>query len=187
MGRIVLVTGGSRSGKSTFAEQLAQAEGNDILYIATAIPIDDEMKHRIKMHRDQRPKDWLTLEAYKDLDVAINPLIQGKDAVLLDCVTVMITNLLFDNGEVDWDHIKQEEIMSVEGKIKEQFNKLIKLAAQSTIPFILVTNELGMGLVPEYPLGRIYRDIAGRINQMLAAEAACVYLCISGIPVRIKG
>lgn len=187
MGRIILVTGGSRSGKSTFAEQLAASEGNNVLYIATAIPIDEEMKHRIKMHRDQRPKCWFTLEAYNNLESAVKPLIEGKDAVLLDCVTVMITNLMFDNGEVDWDHIKQEEIMSIEGKIKEQFDKLIKLAEQSTIPFILVTNELGMGLVPEYTLGRIYRDIAGRVNQMLAAQATEVYLCISGIPVRIKG
>ncbi len=187
MGKIILVTGGSRSGKSKFAEQLARAEGNNVLYIATAIPIDDEMKHRIKMHRDQRPVEWITLEAYKELDTVVKPIINGKNAVLLDCVTVMITNLLFDNGEADWEHIRQEEIMLVEDKIKEQFNRLIDLAVDSAVPFILVTNELGMGLVPEYPLGRIYRDIAGRINQALAAAAAEVYFCVSGIPVKIKG
>jgi adenosylcobinamide kinase/adenosylcobinamide-phosphate guanylyltransferase len=187
MGRIVLVTGGSRSGKSKFAEQMAKAEGNNVLYIATAIPIDDEMKHRIKMHRNQRPKEWVTLEAYKDLDTAVKPIIYGKDAVLLDCVTVMITNLMFDNGEPDWDFIKQEEITRIEDNLREQFNKLINLAGDSDVPFFLVTNELGMGLVPEYPLGRIYRDIAGRINQNLAAAAEQVYLCVSGIPVKIKG
>ncbi|MCR4434663.1 MAG: bifunctional adenosylcobinamide kinase/adenosylcobinamide-phosphate guanylyltransferase [Clostridiales bacterium] len=186
MGKLTLVTGGARSGKSTFAEEMVKKYGNEVVYIATSIPFDDEMKLRIKKHREQRPDYWETIEAYKDLDRHLKDRLEGKSAVLLDCITVMVTNIMIENN-TDWDAIEAERIVEIEANIKSEISKLIRLINGSPVPFVLVTNEVGMGIVPEYPAGRVFRDIAGRVNQMLAAAADEVYLCISGIPVKIKG
>lgn len=185
MRRLVLVTGGARSGKSTFAEKLAKDCNCDVVYIATSIPFDDEMKARIKKHVEQRPANWKTVEAYKDLD---RHLVQEKKepvAYLLDCITIMITNLMLESS-LDWDNISNRESDNLEAQIKQEMEKLIEVVNEKDTTFILVTNEIGMGIVPENRLSRLFRDIAGRINQMLAQAADEVYLCVSGIPVKIK-
>lgn len=185
MGRLVLITGGARSGKSAFAEQKAKDIGERILYVATSIPFDDEMKNRIKRHREQRPSAWETVEAYKELDKHLKDRLAGKDAVLVDCITVMVSNIMLEQG-MDWEEISADEINKAESNVNTEIGKLIKTIELLDIPFIVVTNELGMGVVPPYKLGRAFRDIAGRVNQMLAKAAHEVYLCVSGIPVRIK-
>ncbi len=185
VGKLIMVTGGARSGKSSFAEETAKKFGENVLYVATSIPLDDEMKLRIKKHRLQRPEWWETIEAYRGMDICLNDRLEGKSAVLLDCITIMVTNLMFEKY-LDWDNIKNEQIQEVEDFINTEIQKLIKISQSSSIPFIAVTNELGMGVVPENRLARIFRDIAGRANQMLAKVAEEVYLCVSGIPVRIK-
>ncbi len=185
MGKLVLITGGARSGKSTFAENMAKAYGKDVLYVATSIPFDDEMRYRIQKHREQRPPEWETLEAYKDLDAAITERLEGKSAVILDCITVMVSNLMLEEA-MDWEGMDSDRINKVEEKVKSEISKLIRTAKNSQIPFVIVTNELGMGVVPPSVLGRAIRDIGGRANQMLAAAADEVYLCVSGIPVKIK-
>jgi adenosylcobinamide kinase / adenosylcobinamide-phosphate guanylyltransferase len=183
MGKIILVTGGARSGKSTYAEDIAKKIGGNILYVATSVPFDDEMMLRVKKHREQRPAMWDTIETYKDMDVNLKP--EGKSGVLVDCITIMVTNLMMDNCK-DLNNISNTDILEVEECIKTQIEKLINLSKSSSIPFIIVTNEVGMGVVPEYPSGRLFRDVAGRANQMLAKVADEVYLCVSGIPVKIK-
>ena len=185
MAKLILITGGARSGKSTYAETIASKAGTDVLYIATALPIDTEMKERIAKHREHRPSQWQTIEAYRDLDKIILNNIPGKSAVLLDCVTVMLNNLLFDTG-TDWESADYSIITKVEKDSREEFQKLIICASQLDIPVILVTNELGMGLIPGNRLSRIFTDIHGRTNQLLAAAAQEVYLCVSGIPLQIK-
>ena len=185
MGKLILVTGGARSGKSTFAEEIAKKVGSRILYIATSTACDDEMKSRIERHREQRPSNWDTIEAYKDFDTVFGSRLADTDAVLLDCVTIMISNIMLEKA-MDWEEICQEEINRVENSAKNEIEKLINLAKGADIPFIIVTNELGMGVVPPSKLGRAIRDIAGRANQILAKAADEVYLCVSGIPVRIK-
>ena len=185
MGKIILVTGGARSGKSTYAEGLARSINGNILYLATSIPFDDEMKLRVEKHKAQRPAAWVTLEAYKDLDIHLKSELMNKSAVLLDCITVMVTNLFLEKCK-DIDHISNENAMEIENFVKNEIEKLITEAKNAAIPFILVTNEVGMGVVPEYPSGRVFRDVAGRANQMLAGVADEVYLCICGIPVKIK-
>lgn len=185
MGRLTLITGGARSGKSTFAEEMAKRIGSSVLYVATSIPFDEEMKLRIKKHREQRPSNWETVEAYKDLDKHLKDKIIGKDAVLLDCLTIMITNIMLEKHK-DWDSIKVDEIEEVETYVKKEVQKLLTLIQKSPVPFIVVTNEIGMGIVPWYKSARAFRDFAGRANQALAKAAHEVYLCVSGIPVRIK-
>lgn len=185
MGEIVLVTGGARSGKSTYAEALAKKMKGNILYIATAIPFDEEMKLRVAKHKAQRPSHWKTLEAYKDFDKLFKIELQDKAAVLLDCITIMVTNLFLEKCK-DVNSISNIEANEIENYIKSEIEKLILLAKSAAIPFIIVTNEVGMGVVPEYPSGRVFRDVAGRANQMLAQAASQVYLCVSGIPVKIK-
>lgn len=185
MGRLIMVTGGARSGKSSFAEKMVKEIGNNVIYIATAIPFDDEMKDRIEKHRAQRPAEWETIEAYKDLDIHLSGKLSGMDSVLLDCITVMVSNLMLEKS-YDWEGISPEEVNAAEEVVKVQIQKLIDTAIKSPVPFVVVTNELGMGLVPPYELGRAMRDIAGRANQNLAQAASEVYLCVSGIPVKIK-
>lgn len=185
MGRFILVTGGARSGKSNFAEETVRLLGDNILYIATATAFDDEMKERIRRHRLQRPSSWETLEAFRDFDKAMAGMLKGRDAVLLDCVTVMVSNIMLQKA-MDWENLSVDDINEVEKEVTGQVGTLLSIIKVADIPFILVTNELGMGVVPPYALGRAVRDIAGRVNQQLAREADEVYLCVSGIPVKIK-
>lgn len=185
MSKLILITGGARSGKSTFAEEMAKTSGENILYVATSKPIDDEMKQRIAKHRAQRPSEWETLEAYKELDNQLADVADAKDAILLDCITIMVTNLMLDQC-MDWDSLTREQVLDIEHDIQIQIEKLINVAKSTNTTFILVTNEIGMGVVPPYAIGRDFRDIAGRMNQILARAANEVYFCVSGIPMKVK-
>lgn len=186
MGKLILVTGGARSGKSSFAEDKVKGFGENILYIATSVPFDEEMKLRIKKHREQRPPYWETLEAYKDMDIQLEGSLNGRDAILLDCITIMVTNIMFESS-MDWESLQSEDMAKMEEDVKKQIQKLLTVLKASLVPCVLVTNEIGMGIVPDSAISRLFRDIAGRTNQMLAREADEVYLCVSGIPVKIKG
>jgi len=183
--KLILVTGGARSGKSTFAEEKAKEFGQDVLYVATSKPIDDEMKQRIAKHRAQRPAQWETLEEYKNLDVALVNITKNKDAVLLDCITIMVTNLMMDEC-FDWENLTRGKVEEIERFIEQQINKLINISKVVERPFIIVTNEVGLGVVPPSAIGRDFRDIAGRMNQILARAADEVYFCVSGIPMKVK-
>jgi adenosylcobinamide kinase/adenosylcobinamide-phosphate guanylyltransferase len=185
MGKLILVTGGARSGKSSFAEDMIRSLGDNILYIATATGFDDEMKERISRHRQQRPSSWETLEAFRDFDKTLTGMLKGRDAVLLDCMTIMVSNIMLQKA-MDWEELSVDDINEVEKEVTGQVGTLLSIIRESDIPFILVTNELGMGVVPPYALGRAVRDIAGRVNQQIARAADEVFLCVSGIPVKIK-
>lgn len=185
MGKFILITGGARSGKSSLAEEIAGGYGNNVLYIATAVGFDEEMKDRIRRHRQKRPACWYTMEAYRDFGSMLPPLLEGRDAVLLDCVTNMVSNIMVEKA-MDWENLSLEEMDDVEKEIEGQLESLLSIVRGSDVPFIFVTNELGMGVVPVSVLGRAVRDFAGRANQRLARAADEVYLCVSGIPVRIK-
>lgn len=182
MSKITLVTGGSRSGKSTFAEQ-QYYDVDEVLYIATAIVTDEEMKDRIKKHKTSRNQNWTTFEGYKDLHIAIEN--SNLNNILLDCVTIMVTNLMFEEN-IDFDNITMEKFDELQLKIKNQFTKLIYTARELNKNLVMVTNEVGSGLVPEYKLGRIYRDLAGFINQHIAALCDEVYFTACGLPLKLK-
>ncbi|GAA0123055.1 MULTISPECIES: bifunctional adenosylcobinamide kinase/adenosylcobinamide-phosphate guanylyltransferase [Clostridium] len=182
MSRVILVTGGSRSGKSSYAENIFK-ERDDVLYIATAVVTDQEMKNRIDKHKKSRNQRWKTYEGYKDLHRAIENIEEPN--ILLDCVTIMVTNLLFDK-EIDFDNISMEEVDNIQDNIKSEFEKLIFMAKEKNKTLVMVTNEVGSGLIPEYKLSRIYRDIAGFINQFIAKLSDEVYLVTCGLPLKLK-
>lgn len=185
-----LILGGARSGKSSFAEQLAKDLRADlktnVAYIATSIAFDDGMKDRIKKHRESRPADWYTIEQYKNFkEIENREEFINSNVILLDCMTLMISNLLLEY-QGDFDKITPNEIDQLEKYIIEQVDELLAVCNIEDKEFIVVSNEVGLGLVPSYKLGSIFRDIAGRINQRLAKEAKEVYLLTAGIPLKLK-
>jgi adenosylcobinamide kinase/adenosylcobinamide-phosphate guanylyltransferase len=175
---LVLITGGSRSGKSNFALERAVRFGGARVFLATAQAVDNEMKQRIEAHRMTRPAGWSVVEEPNDVVNALRTVLErnGPTAgvVIVDCVTLWISNLILENeafGEAD-----------AAAKALE----LAHVANGSPAGVIVVTNEVGSGIVPDNVLARQFRDCAGRANQVLAREAAEVHLCVSGIAVAIK-
>ncbi len=186
MGKITYVTGGARSGKSTFAEKYVVESKLPKVYVATAIPFDNEMKLRVEKHREQRGSQWLTIEGYRGLGEKLKGSIKEEKIVLLDCLTNMVSNLMIMEREYDWDNISKEDLHSLEEDIRGEVEEILKYIDRSDIELVVVSNELGMGLVPPYALGRHFRDIAGRMNQMIAERAHEAYLIVSGLPVKLK-
>lgn len=182
---LTLVTGGARSGKSNFAEKIVKENGKNIIYIATAIAFDEGMKSRIKKHRKERPSSWHTIERYKDFySLKENNKFKEADTIILDCITIMVTNLILEKN-IDFDNTSMDEIDDLENEIFIEIKELLKVLDEKKV--ILVTNEVGMGLVPSYKLGSVFRDIAGRVNQYIAEKADKVYFIVSGLPMKIKG
>ena len=179
--RLVLVTGGARSGKSSFAERYVAAHGERIAYIATAQIFDDEMRYRVKLHRERRPASWQTYEAPLSAETAIAEAAKTHDTLLFDCLTVYLSNLLCQLPE---EQIRDEA--AVYRLAQDAAAKLIAAAQASGALCVFVTNEVGAGIVPENALARLYRDIAGLTNQAFARAAEAVYLTVSGMAINLK-
>jgi adenosylcobinamide kinase/adenosylcobinamide-phosphate guanylyltransferase len=177
---IILVTGGARSGKSNFAENIYE-DKRDVVYIATSKIWDEEMEERVKLHKRSRPSYWRTFEGNYSL---VDALGEEKN-YLLDCITVLTSNIMFDmtKGKEYIDYHLQSQ---VEDKIYEELYSLIKVIEDRGDNLVLVTNEVGYSLVPDNHVGRVFRDIQGRINQRIAALSHQVYLVCCGLPVKIK-
>ncbi|MCC3376896.1 bifunctional adenosylcobinamide kinase/adenosylcobinamide-phosphate guanylyltransferase [Cohnella sp. REN36] len=175
---IVLVTGGARSGKSAFAERYAALHGREGVYVATSEALDEEMARRIALHRAQRERSgfaWRTVEEPLDLAGTLLRL-REKPVVLVDCLTLWLSNhLLREEGQAD-----------AEARIEERMQTLAEALGGMKGCVILVTNEVGDGVVPAYPLGRVYRDLAGVLNRQIAAVSDEVFLVTAGIPVELK-
>jgi adenosylcobinamide kinase / adenosylcobinamide-phosphate guanylyltransferase len=186
LGKIIFITGGARSGKSSFAEKLLTNQ-DSVVYLATCEASDDEMKDRIAKHQSLRNPAWITVEAYKGLDVILRDEIQERKFILVDCITIMVSNLMILENNIDWDTVNIGIVNNVEKTVQEEINKLLDFARGFRGETIIVSNELGMGVVPPAPLGRYYRDIAGRVNQIIASTADSVYFIVSGISMKIKG
>ncbi len=184
MGHLTFITGGARSGKSTFGEKLAMESVGNVVYIATAVAFDDGMKDRIKHHRERRPDEWTTIERYRDFkNLPDDPGFLEADTVLLDCLTVLITNQMMDTG-IDFDTVPAEKVWDIEADIMKDIETALDLMRDKNV--IVVANEVGLGLVPAYRMGSFFRDIAGRINQMMAGRADDFYFCVSGVPMKVK-
>lgn len=177
--KIILVTGGARSGKSRFAEQYVAKHGIEIAYIATSQIYDDEMKLRVELHKNRRPEEWTTYESPYMAENAIVEASKKHDTILFDCLTLYTSNILFAKSA-------PQEIKRRYEYVKERIEILLKTARASNRQIIFVTNEVGMSIVPENALAREYRDLAGLVNQLIAANADEVYMVISGIAVDIK-
>lgn len=176
---IILILGGARSGKSQYAEQLATQMGEQVLYIATAEAKDDEMAARIKAHRLARPARWQTLETPRNVGPSLAALDQRPDVLLLDCLTLLVTNIILA--------LEARPEAEIEAAVRAEIEAIIAAQAALEAPLIVVSNEVGLGVVPPYPLGRLYRDVLGRANQHLAARADSVLFMVAGIPMTVKG
>jgi len=180
MSEIVLITGGSRSGKSDFAQQYAEQRSGEKIYLATCPPAaDDELAERISRHREQRQgKNWQTIEEQTELSTALAQA-SSSAVMLIDCLTLWVSNLLLAGGD-GW-------AMITEDRIAELSSRMLAVCRRRSAQTIMVSGEVGCGVVPENDLARRYRDLVGRCNQIVAAEADEVYLVSCGIPFRIKG
>lgn len=181
MGRLTLILGGARSGKSSYAQALAAGRGRQIVYIATAEGLDPEMEARIAAHKTDRPEEWQTVEIPFGIGRALRVKPIQADLVVLDCLTMLVSNLLLSMTK---DENEPDEITASLG-LEVEMDELIATIQGSQAEWVIVSNEVGMGLVPPYPLGRIYRDLLGKANRQLAAFADEVYLLVAGIPVPI--
>ena len=185
-GKFIFVTGGARSGKSAFAEKTALASGKKVIYLATATVEDEEMAQRVERHRRRRPLCWETVEEPLDPAGVIARHNSPAKFILLDCLALFLNNLLRADAAPDGDG----EINSFSGADEKRVLDAVRLLGEtirkSAADVLVVTNEVGWGLVPAYPLGRLYRDLLGLANQQLAALADAVYLVVCGIPLQIK-
>jgi adenosylcobinamide kinase/adenosylcobinamide-phosphate guanylyltransferase len=180
--KLTLILGGARSGKSSYAEARAAEADGKVLYVATAQALDAEMEARIRAHQSNRPGHWITIEAPTKVAAAIYAHAKDVEVVLLDCVTLMAMNAYGIGVEEDED----AQVVAGE-RLMEEIEALLKLASRSNARWILVSNEVGLGLVPPYPLGRAYRDALGRANKQLADSANEVIFMVAGLPLWIKG
>lgn len=176
-----LIIGGIRSGKSRFAQELALKLGKPVLFVATAEAGDEEMRRRIEEHQKARPSDWSTLEVTTHIGSQISKKLGRARVVIIDCITLLISNLFGQYGDSE-----QIDASLIEPKLIAEINELIECITRTDASFVMVTNEVGTGVVPPNQLGRLYRDWLGKANQMLAQVADEVYLMVAGLPVPIK-
>lgn len=184
-GRLTFVTGGARSGKSRIAEGVARESAfpdSPVLYVATAEALDEEMALRVEEHRRRRPEGWRTLEARRGVGAALREARVEKGVVVVECLSLLVSNVLLDveeGGEV------REEVLA--SGVRRELDELLGWHEGSGCATILVSNEVGWGVVPPHRLGRLYRDALGRANQRVASRADDVIAVFSGLPLVLKG
>lgn len=183
MKKTILIVGGARSGKSLFAQELAQKLEVPVLFVATAEAGDQEMRQRIETHKKGRPSDWRTLEAICHVGNRIEQEAGNVQVVIVDCVTLLVSNIFGLHGD---QALKQIEESVLENQVTAEINELVECMKKVDARFIIVSNEVGLGLVPANRAGRLYRDLLGRANQVLAQCADEVYLMVAGLPMKIK-
>lgn len=196
-GEFIFVTGGARSGKSRFAQDLAAGDAGPVVYVATGLATDPEMAERIAAHRRERPAAWRTVEAPREVAAVLAAAGHNQDGgtVLVDCLGFLVANWLNElwpgkNGPAaDGDGPREPDRVAAVAAVAEidgQVRHLARLARECPARVIIVSNEVGWGIVPAYPAGRLFRDLLGRANQAMAAAADRVYLVVSGLAVEIK-
>jgi adenosylcobinamide kinase/adenosylcobinamide-phosphate guanylyltransferase len=176
---VTLILGGARSGKSSYAQNLATASGKSVTFLATAQALDDEMSERIQKHRLERPANWETLEIPFDIASCVGQI--KTKVVILDCITLLITNLMMQY--VNDDIVDEAPFMTA---VHREIADLLGALQRQQQEWLVVSNEVGLGLVPPYQMGRVYRDAIGWANQRLAREADKVIFMVAGIPTTIK-
>ncbi|HEX7560591.1 MAG TPA: bifunctional adenosylcobinamide kinase/adenosylcobinamide-phosphate guanylyltransferase [Candidatus Humimicrobiaceae bacterium] len=197
MGRIYFLLGGARSGKSDYSENLASSLSEKVAYVATAEIIDEEMKKRIELHRSRRPAGWQTFE-FKESNISIddfNPVLetiisQQNEVILIDCITNLLFRIVYKHRVEDLEIIDNVFEKKIEEEALEFFEQFLSgLTAASdkhNLNIILVSNEVGLGLVPPYPFGRIFRDLLGLVNKKIASVSDEVYFFVAGLKMQMK-
>lgn len=179
MGKLIFLLGGARSGKSSHAQKLAEQSGKSVAFIATAQALDDEMSARIQKHQQDRPNHWETLEIPFGLAGQLDSL--KTEVVILDCITLLVSNLMMQF--VENDLVDEGKSMSA---VQVEVDALLAHIRHHEQDWFIISNEAGLGLVPPYQMGRVYRDLLGWANQRLAKEADDVLWMVAGIPVPIQ-
>ncbi len=181
---LTLIIGGARSGKSDYAERLAAQLGERVVYVATAEALDDEMRARVANHQARRPRDWATLEAPLEVGGKLEALAQQQafDVILLDCLTLLVSNVVISSGAGGPEPDGQTAWAAVQAEVES----LLAVHRRLGVHLLVVSNEVGLGVVPAYGLGRVYRDCLGWANQALARAAEQVILMIAGLPVDLR-
>ena len=174
---LTFILGGARSGKSRFAQHLAARRGQQVTFVATAEAGDEEMRLRIEDHRRARPEHWLTLEAPNGVAEATRSATREAEVVLVDCLSLFVSNLLLAAGD---------DLQAAAQSIEQEVEALLSAAAAGPAGVIIVSNEVGLGVVPAYPLGRVYRDLLGWANARVARAADEVYWMVAGMPIEVK-
>ncbi len=179
----ILIIGGARSGKSRFAQELALKLGEPVLFVATAVAGDEEMQHRIEEHQRARLATWITLEVTTHVGNQISQKIGEARVVIVDCITLLVNNIFSQYIDQTSEQIDASLIAK---KVTSEISELVECINHIDASFIIVTNEVGMGLVPANKMGRLYRDLLGKANQLLAQGVDEAYLMVAGLPVQIK-
>jgi bifunctional adenosylcobalamin biosynthesis protein CobU len=190
---IIYVTGGAKSGKSKFAEDLLLSlnDGKQKnVYLATSVVFDEEMKKKVELHKARRKDNWITVESYKNFSQSLEEVMNEnkknkKNNMLVDCLTNMISNIIFENEEIDWEKPEKNQLEKCDENVEKEVQNLCEIF-KNFENVVIVSNEVGMGLVPAYPLGRYFREIAGKMNQFVAEKADEAYFVVSGISMKIK-
>ena len=190
---IIYVTGGAKSGKSKFAEDLLLSlnDGKQKnVYLATSVVFDEEMKKKVELHKARRKDNWITVESYKNFSQSLEEVMNEnkknkKNNMLVDCLTNMISNIIFENEEIDWEKPEKNQLEKCDENVEKEIQNLCEIF-KNFENVVIVSNEVGMGLVPAYPLGRYFREIAGKMNQFVAEKADEAYFVVSGISMKIK-
>jgi adenosylcobinamide kinase/adenosylcobinamide-phosphate guanylyltransferase len=181
---LTLVLGGARAGKTAFAERLAARHGPHVLYVATAEPLDDDMRARIAAHRSARPAAWRTLEAPLDPAAALHTAAGPVDAVLLDCLTVWTSNVMLH--ALDGASMTPADAARAEQAITAALDALLAWQRTMHLPLYIVSNEVGLGVVPPTALGRVFQDALGRLNQRAASAAEHIHLVVAGLALDLR-
>jgi adenosylcobinamide kinase/adenosylcobinamide-phosphate guanylyltransferase len=204
MGKIYFLIGGARSGKSTFAEKLAASLSEKVGYLATAEIIDEEMTKRVEFHKKRRPESWKTFEIGKvntgpecgeqffgEIEKIINKTISlGLDVLLVDCITILLFRMLYEYKLDDLEIIDNELEKKIESRTGIFFEKLLtdikEVTQKQNLNIVIVSNEVGLGIVPPYPFGRVFRDMLGIVNRKIAGISDEVYFFVAGLNIRMK-
>jgi len=181
--KIILLLGGARSGKSRFAQEYARRNGENVLFVATATAGDEDMRRRIEKHKKDRPTNWRTMEVVTNIGMQIETNARDAQLIVIDCITMLVNNIFSRYDEKQFDTIDDSVL---EKEVVAEIEQLQMCMKKVRASFLVVSNEVGLGLVLDNRMGRLYRDSLGRANQMLAQESDEVYLLVAGIPLRVK-